>query len=238
MRIAAIDASTLVAGVALMEDDTLVYESSLRAGLTHSQTLMPMVESAFAMAGWTPDEVDIYAAVAGPGSFTGLRIGVSTVKGMTQAVGAKTVAVGTLEVLAMGVPCFSGLCVPLLDARREQVYTAAYAWEGDGLREVFPPAAMALQEWIGILDGQAGPILLCGDGMAAYGPQVREALGERVRLAPPHAVMQRPAACAVLARKKVLAGEARMPGELVPFYVRGSSALTIAQRKQGANGGV
>lgn len=233
MRIAAIDASTQVAGVALLEDDTLVFDASLRAGLTHSQTLMPLVEEAFAAAGWTPASVDVYAAVAGPGSFTGLRIGVSTAKGLAQAAGVQTAAVSTLEVLAMGIPGFSGLVVPILDARREQIYTAAYAWQDGAPREVLPPAAASLSEWIEVLREREDDIILCGDGMHAYGGKVRDALGDRVQLAPAHAVMQRAAACAVLAREKALRGETVPAAELLPIYVRGASALTIEQRKKG-----
>lgn len=233
MRIAAIDASTLSAGVALLEDDHLVYEAELQVGLTHSQTLMPMVEEAFAMAEWTPADVDVYAAVAGPGSFTGVRIGVSTVKGLAQAVGAKTIAVGTLEVLAMGVPCFGGLCVPLLDARREQVYTAAYAWQEDTVQEVLPPQALALEDWIEVLSQREENLVLCGDGAAAYGTRVKSALQGRVTLAPAHVMMQRPAACAVLARQKALRKETMEAEALLPIYVRGASALTIEERKRG-----
>ena len=133
MKILVLDASTKVASVALAEDGRLVYEVNLISEKTHSTRLMPMVEDAFESTGWSSSEIDVYGVVEGPGSFTGLRIGMATVKGLADAFDRPVTGVGTLDVLAMNIPFFTGITVPILDARRGEVYTAVFRWENEKL---------------------------------------------------------------------------------------------------------
>jgi tRNA threonylcarbamoyladenosine biosynthesis protein TsaB len=229
MKLLAIDTSGKVAGAALMEDGRLVCEANLMSGLTHSERLMPLVDGCFRLAGWRPGDIDVFAAVAGPGSFTGVRIGVSTVKGMAEATGKPVVAVNTLEALAASY-CGAGLNVaPLLDARREQVYCAAY---GSGLEELLPPDARALSALLQspVLAG-AGPVMFLGDGAEAYRGQIAAALGTRALFAPPHLMLQRAGAAAGLAWRKLTAGRTMDAAALLPEYLRKSSAEQVRERK-------
>ena len=230
MKIMALDASTQVASVALMEGDVLVQEASLNVGLTHSETLMRLAEQALSESGWVPGQIDAFAAVTGPGSFTGLRIGVAAVKGLAQAAGKPTVGVGTLETLAAGFPGFAGEMVCLLDARRGQVYAGVYRWQGPALVEVRAPEALPLEELLGQLGG--GPLALLGDGVAAHEGRLREALGDRAYFTPSHVRLQRASAAAYLAMQRLRAGQTLSPAALMPQYYRESSALTLAERQR------
>ena len=122
----AIDTSGPVAGCAVLKAGRIVHLTAMNHGLTHSETIMPAVDAALEGAGLRCGDVDVFAAVAGPGSFTGVRIGVCAAKGLAHAVGKPCVAVHALEALAMNFYGFDGLCCPILDARRGQVYCAAF----------------------------------------------------------------------------------------------------------------
>lgn len=222
MKLLALDTSTKVAGAALMEDGTLVCEANLATGLTHSERLMPLVDSCFALAGWQPGELDVIAAVAGPGSFTGVRIGVSTAKGMAEALGKPVVAVNTLEVLAASFIGFGGVIAPILDARREQVYCAVY---DAGLNVLLPPCAMKLAELLThpAITGAAA-LMFCGDGVPPNREAILGILGGRPQFAPPHLLLQRAGAAAWLAYAKAQAGQTMDASELLPDYLRKSSA--------------
>lgn len=229
MKLLALDTSTKVAGVALMEDGTLVCEANLNTGLTHSERLMPLADDCFRLAGWQPAELDAIAVVAGPGSFTGVRIGVSTAKGMAEALNKPVVAVNTLEVLAASFPGFSGVVVPILDARRDQVYCAVY--EGS-LNELLPPAPLALADLLGhpaIAGAEA--VMFCGDGVAPHRSAISEALGKKARFAPPHLMLQRAGAAAHLAWGKLMAEQTMDAADLQPIYLRKSSAEQVREKQ-------
>lgn len=230
MKVMALDASTKVASVALMENQTLVQEASLQVGLTHSETLMGLAEQALEGANWKAGDVDGFVAVVGPGSFTGLRIGVAAVKGLAQAAGKPVVEVGTLETLAAGLPGFAGDVVALLDARRGQVYAGVYRWENAALQEVRAPEALPLEDLLPQL-GQ-GSLALVGDGVAVHEARLREVLGERAFFTPPHTRMQRAAAAAYLGLQRLEAGQGHPAADLLPRYYRESSALTTAERQR------
>ena len=129
MRILAIDTSGPVASAAVWEDGVVRAEMVLNVGLTHSQTIMPAVDAVLRACDWTCADMDVFAAVAGPGSFTGVRIGVCAVKGMAHALAKPCVQVHALEALAMQARGFAGAICPILDARRDQVYSAAFRFE-------------------------------------------------------------------------------------------------------------
>jgi len=220
MKLLAIDTSTKVASAALYEDSTLVCCCDLMSGLTHSQRLMPLVQHCFELAAWQPADVDMFAVVRGPGSFTGVRIGVSAVKGMADALGKPVVAVDTLETLAAGLPYAAGIVVPLLDARRGQVYAAAYRWENGALTAVVPPCAMALTEFLQHSALQGQPLIFLGDGATANADTL--AAVENGTLAPPHARHQRAAAAGWLALSRL--HTAQSAAEVQPLYLRASQA--------------
>lgn len=232
MKLLAIDTSGKVAGAALMEDGRLVCETSLATGLTHSEKLMPLVDGCLRLAGWQPRDIDVFAAVAGPGSFTGVRIGVSTVKGMAEAAGKPVIALNTLEVLAASYFGTGLLAAPVLDARREQVYCAVY---DGGLNAVLPQEAMALSELLqSPVIAQANAIVFLGDGAAAYRGLIIAALGGKAVFAPPHLMLQRAGAAAWLAWRRAEASQMMDAAALLPEYLRKSSAEQVREQRLAA----
>ena len=164
MKILALDSSTTVASVALCEDETLLAEYTLNNGNTHSETLLPMIEAMLAHFGTTVDEIDLFAASTGPGSFTGVRIGTATLKGLAFAKDTPCIGVSTLEALAENAVALGGLVCPVMNARRSQVYTALFRSDGVRLERLMPDSAMSIEELDGILSEYGENVAFCGDG--------------------------------------------------------------------------
>ena len=221
MNVLAIDTSGPVAGCAVMVDGRVTYLAAMNRGLTHSETIMPAVEEALSASGLRCGEIDVFAAVAGPGSFTGVRIGVCAVKGLAHAAGKPCARVHALEALAMNYSGFDGLCCPILDARRGQVYCAAYDVK-DGLpTEAVAPDAAPLEDFIERLPRE-GRLVFVGDGVPAYGERVAALLGERAIIAPANLRdLRADAACVLAASRPEAWMEAR---RLTPIYLRAPQA--------------
>jgi len=168
LTILALDTSTATAGAAVMQDGTLLAESFLNNGLTHSHHIMSLCEQVVTGAGLRPCEIDVLGVAVGPGSFTGLRIGVSTVKALAKAMQAKVAAVDTLWALALQASVRPGLVVPILNARREQVYGAVYRAGRDDLECLVPSRPMMLKELLQQLPQWEGEPFFLGDGVTAY----------------------------------------------------------------------
>ena len=164
MLILALDSTAQVGSVALCQDETLIAEYTLNTGHTHSETLLPMVESVLKISGYTVDDVDLFACSVGPGSFTGVRIGVSTVKGLAFGKNKPCVCVSTLEAIAESVAVHNGLICPVMNARRSQVYTALFRSDGKDLVRLMPDSAMSIEELDGVLASYGEPVLFSGDG--------------------------------------------------------------------------
>ena len=164
MKILALDSSALVASVALCQDEKVLAEYTLNNGNTHSETLLPMVESILGFFGMTSADVDLFAVSAGPGSFTGVRIGAATLKGLAFASGKPCAEISTLEALAYNLRMHKGLICPVMNARRSQVYTALFRSDGKELQRLMPDSAMAISELDEILAGYSEEVALCGDG--------------------------------------------------------------------------
>lgn len=220
MNILGIDSSGPVASCAVMAGGRIAHSIALNHGLTHSEALMPAVEEAMRASGLTCADVDAFAAVAGPGSFTGVRIGVCTAKGLAHAAGKPCAAVHALEALAMNFFGF-GLVCPILDARRGQVYCALFD-TSDGLpRRVAPDDALPLGELLARLPEER-TVMFAGDGLEAHGQAILERRGARAMLAPPNLRdLRADAVCALAA----LRPEEWMPAaELRPIYLRAPQA--------------
>ena len=178
MRILAIDTSGPVASAAVWEDGVVRAEMVLNVGLTHSQTIMPAVDAVLRACDWTCADMDVFAAVAGPGSFTGVRIGVCAVKGMAHALAKPCVQVHALEALAMQARGFAGAICPILDARRDQVYSAAFRFEqGDLPQRILPDAAQSIGEFMDSLPAE-GALLFLGDGVNKYAGTIEARFGQ------------------------------------------------------------
>ena len=221
MNILAIDTSGPVAGCAVMKDGRIVHTVAMNHGLTHSQTIMPAVDGALSAAGLACAQIDVFAAVAGPGSFTGVRIGICAAKGLAHAVNRPCVAVNALEALAMNFYGFDGLCCPILDARRGQVYCAAFDMAGGAPRRALADDAVALEVFLERLPKDRR-LMFVGDGVPAHGEAVLCALGERAMLAPENLRSLRPdAACVLSALHTESWVEA---ARLRPIYLRAPQA--------------
>ncbi|MBE6577837.1 MAG: tRNA (adenosine(37)-N6)-threonylcarbamoyltransferase complex dimerization subunit type 1 TsaB [Ruminococcaceae bacterium] len=164
MKILALDSSALIASVALCEDGKLLSEYTLNNKNTHSETLLPMIESMLSHFSMTLSDIDLFAASAGPGSFTGVRIGAATLKGLAFGSEKPCVEVSTLEALACNLLGFEGLICPVMNARRSQVYTALFRSDGKTLTRLMDDSAMAISELDELLSKYEERVMLCGDG--------------------------------------------------------------------------
>ncbi len=220
MKILAVDTSSAVASAAIVEDDKLICECVLNNKLTHSQTIMPMIDYVFKASELKPQDIDIFAVANGPGSFTGLRIGVTTVKGLAHAEGKPVVGVNTLEALAYNLPFCPYIISPIMDARREQVYNAFYKVENGQIIEIAPPRAIALSDCLEELQGFGKQVIFLGDGVPVFKEKIKEVLGSLALFAPQTVNAQRASAVAEAAKNKQTVPYA----ELVPVYLRQSQA--------------
>ena len=225
MKILAIDSSGLVAGAAVMEDDRMTAEFTVNFKKTHSQTLMPMVDTVLKRLEIEPGEIDAVAVSSGPGSFTGLRIGAASAKGLAMALDKPVVSVPTLEALAYNLYGFRGLVVPIMDARREQVYTGIYEFdEENGLRTLMEGAAMAFSELMEKLNGIGREVCFLGDGVPVFKEYIDAHAQIRVSFAPNHLSHQRAGAVGALALKYFKEGKCCPAAEMRPIYLRKSQA--------------
>lgn len=164
MKILALDSSAVVGSVALCEDTRMIAHYTLNTGNTHSQTLLPMIESALKSAEWEIDDLDLLAVSQGPGSFTGVRIGIATVKGLAFGKNIPCAGVSTLEALAYNLRYYNGILCPVMNARRAQVYNALFACENGVLTRLCPDRAISIAELDGELVSMDQPVYLVGDG--------------------------------------------------------------------------
>lgn len=221
MNILAIDTSGPVAGCAVMRDDRIAQLIAMNQGMTHSETIMPAVDYALSNSGLTCKDIDVFAAVAGPGSFTGVRIGVCAAKGLAHGVNKPCVAIHALEALAMNYYGFDGICCPILDARRGQVYCAAFEMKSGMPQRVLEDDALPLNDFVARLP-EDRRLVFVGDGVSAYGEKLREILGDRALIAPENLRDIRSDAVCLLARAK--AGEYVPAHQLRPIYLRAPQA--------------
>mgnify|MGYP000859806213 FL=1 len=229
MLILAIDSATPVAGVALLDGNKLLKEEFSNYKKTHSQTLMPMIDRVLRECECSLDDLAAVAISAGPGSFTGLRIGMATAKGLCLASGKPLVTVATLDALAYNVHRSQDLVCPLLDARKQEVYTCFYDVSAALPRRLVEMSACSPAEFVEQALHLAhkygrGKILLLGDAYYPYEEYFQKALGEKLLVAAPHLMYPRAASIASLAMLKLEAGELENLFSLRPHYIRLSEA--------------
>ena len=227
MNIVAIDTSGPAASCAVMKDGAVVQLKVMNHGLTHSETIMPALEQAMRAAGLSCAEVDVFAAVAGPGSFTGVRIGVCAVKGLAHAWDRPCARVDALEALAMNFYGFDGLACPILDARRGQVYCAAFDMRAGLPQRVMDDGAMDLRALVEGLPKDRRIVFL-GDGLRVHALALRELLPEAL-IAPANLQdLHADAACVLAAARPETWIEARL---LTPVYLRAPQAERERERR-------
>jgi tRNA threonylcarbamoyladenosine biosynthesis protein TsaB len=226
MKILAIETATMLGGVALLDDSAgLIAEIRLNVETTHSERLMTCVDHILKQSSLTIADIDCFALSIGPGSFTGLRIGLSTVKGLSYATRKPVVTVPTLEAFALNFPyCKYPVCT-MLDARKNEVYAALFRWDGDGFKRLLHESALPVSKLADtIMQHIDDKVVLTGEGTLLYQEMIFEYLGERAIIASPEQMVPSPAHVATLGIKKALSGEFSELQNLVPFYIRRSEA--------------
>ncbi len=198
MKILALDSSGLVASVAIVTEDSMLAEYTVNYKKTHSQTLLPMLNEIVKMVDINMEEVDAIAVAAGPGSFTGLRIGSATAKGLGLALNKPVVAVPTLDGLAYNLYGTGQFVCPIMDARRNQVYTGIYDFKGNQLQVVKEQTAMAVEELIEEINKLGKEVIFLGDGTAVYGEIIAAKIKVPYSFAPVHLSRQRAGAIGAL----------------------------------------
>lgn len=217
MKLLAIDTSSRSASCAVVEDGVLLGEFYANVTLTHSCTILPMVQDLLARISLSLGDMDCFGVTVGPGSFTGLRIGLSAVKGMAHALGKPCVGVSTLEALAWNLqfPCE---IAPVLDARCAQVYTALFRWEGEALTRLAPDEAIAIKELETRLKNRETSVLLVGDGAELCYNSLRDKVP--CKLPSPALRFTRASSAALACERAFVWGETMSPAALSPAYLR------------------
>lgn len=222
MIVLAVDTSTWTGGVAVLKGDTVAAEIHVSTRKTHAKRLMYVIDSALKMAEMELDAVEAFAVTIGPGSFTGLRIGVSAVKGLAFATGRPVTGVSTLDVLVSQFPWYPNAVCPMLDARKGQIYTALYEWGPDGhWCKVLQDCAIDPGVWIGRIDR---PCLFVGDGSVIYHDVIDRGMGSLAQFAPACLQGIRASVVARVGVDQIRKGNAVDVTLLAPNYVRKSDA--------------
>lgn len=222
MKILAIETSTPVGSIAIVEGPLLKAQHILNISTTHNQRLLPGIDRILREVEWSLSDLDALAVSLGPGSFTGLRIGISVIKGLAWATGKPMAGVPTLDALAANVPFVSHPIYPVLDARKGEIYTALFRWNDKQILE-------RLTEYLAITpedlaDRISEKTVLVGDALLSYGDYLLRELGEQVVQAPPHLNIVQASSVAWLARQKLRLGIHLDVSSCTPLYVRPSEA--------------
>ncbi len=214
MRVLAVETSTLSGGAALLDDERVVGEYILDVRITHSERLMAAIDQLLSDAGWTARDLEGLAVTVGPGSFTGLRVGLSTVKGLALALAIPVAAVPTLDAMAAMLPYAALPVCPVLDARKREVYASLYRWDGLGMRRQWDYLAIAPDDLARRLDE---PVIVVGDGAESISSPFAR------RVEPPRRGPA-PAVVGALGHSRLAIGDTVAVAELVPIYLRPSEA--------------
>lgn len=231
MRILGIESSSLVASAAVVENEVTLAEYTVNYKKTHSQTLLPMIDEMMRLLDMEPSAVDAIAVSGGPGSFTGLRIGSATAKGLGLALKKPLIHVPTLDAMAYGLFGVSGLICPMMDARRQQVYTGIYRFE-ERFEIVMEQSALAVADLAERLNALGERVIFLGDGVPVYEKQLAETLTVPYCFAPAHVNRQRAASVAALGAVYFAEGKTETAAEHKPDYLRKSQAEREREEKE------
>jgi tRNA threonylcarbamoyladenosine biosynthesis protein TsaB len=232
LKVLAVDTSSTVAAVAIIENEVLLGEYFINNKKTHSQKLMPMIKELIDSLGLTPEEIDIYAAAVGPGSFTGLRIGVTSIKAMAYALNKHVISVSTLDALAYNNPVCNVIICPIMDARNNQVYTALYKLNEQPVRES-EYMALPIEDLIKVLIRTGENVCFVGDGVERHRDYLLNELGPKCSFAPHNLILNKASSVAQLALISAKSGKLESPVDMIPFYLRKSQAEQEFDRRNG-----
>lgn len=231
MKILGIDSSGMVAGAAVVADDIVLAEYNVNFKKTHSETLLPMIDEIVRMTELDLEEIDAIAVAAGPGSFTGLRIGSATVKGLGLALSKDIISVPTCHGLAYNLWGAKGLVCPIMDARRNQVYTGIYEFKDDELVVICEQKAVDIKDLLKELASMKKNVTFLGDGVPVYKDVIEENAAFDFKLAPAHMNRQRAASIAALGAVYYAKGMTEPAEEHHPIYLRKSQAEREREEK-------
>jgi len=229
MYILGIETATKTGGVAIVSENGVLAEYTLNIEVTHSERLMSTVDRVLKDTGFTLANIDGYGVSIGPGSFTGLRIGLSTIKGLVFATGKPVAAVPTLRALAWNIPFSRYPVCPLLDARKKEVYAALYRHNGRNAVQEIPEAVLSLAKLAGTITGD---VLFTGEGARLFAEDIQKIFGDRAYFAPLSSSVPSAASVAEIALMMLKGGERTDPDELVPMYIRRPEAEVAWEKRQ------
>ncbi len=227
MKILAVDTSSFPASVGICDDGVILGEYVIRNQRKHSQNIMVMIERLLSDLSVDISQIDVFAVTVGPGSFTGLRIGISTVRALAQAINKPVVAINTLKALAYNLSHWDGIIVPMLDARRDEVFTAAYEFKYGGIIEVTEPCVMTINEICEKYRGQR--TILLGDGVIMHH---EELINQGFDFAPSQLMETRASALCVATIDAISKGNLCSYNDVQPLYLRKSQAEREYERKK------
>ncbi len=229
IKILAVDSSSITGSVALCQGEALVAESLLNVRSTHSEKLLKQVDLLLGEAGWKLEDLDLLAVVTGPGSFTGLRIGVATIKGLAQVLNKPVVPVSSLQAIAMNLPLSPVPICAFLDARKKEVYSQLFEWHSvGGSVAINEPSVLSPER---LLKELSGEVALVGDGVLLYRHLIEDILADRAVLPVAIAHQLRAVNVSWLALQTWLAGSRRNAADLLPTYLRPSDAELNLSKK-------
>lgn len=235
MKLLALDSSGLVASVAVVEDENLVGEFTMNYKKTHSQTLLPMLDEMAKIIELDLSEIDAIAVAGGPGSFTGLRIGSATAKGLALALSKPIIQIPTVDALAYNLCGHRDIVCPLMDARRNQTYTGLYQFDGSRMKVIKEQCALDIKEIIAEINDIGKPAVFLGDGVPVFRRCIAEQCRVEYSFAPPHLNKQRAGAVAALAEQYYIEGKVIDAALHKPEYLRLSQAERERMEKEHAN---
>jgi tRNA threonylcarbamoyladenosine biosynthesis protein TsaB len=229
MHILGIETSTKTGSVAVISEDAVIAQYSLNIEVTHSERLMSTVDRVLTDTGISIKQIDGFAVAIGPGSFTGLRIGLSAVKGLALVTGKPIAAVPTLKALAWNLAYAAYPVCPLLDARKHEVYAALYMFEGSALAQVLSERVVSLAL---LADQISGKAIFTGEASHLFRTEILKLFGDRALFAPRASVLPSAAAIAEIGLAMIKNNEQADPDRLAPMYIRRPEAEVAWERKQ------
>lgn len=231
MKILALDTSTMMASCAVMDDTRVLGEYSISQEMSHSERIVPMIDEILKGLDMKIDDIDLYAVARGPGSFTGLRIGVATMKAFAHMFDKAIIGVATIEGLAFNLP-HNDIVVPMIDARRNRVYTGIYSWKVGKLHTIMKADALEIDELLDRLGKEYDNVTVNGDGSLLYREKIEKALGAKVNYSTMGLNYCRASSIGELALIKYNEGYRDDYYALVPDYLRKSQAERELEKKE------
>lgn len=232
MKLLAIDSSGLVASVGIVSESELIAEYTINYKKTHSQTLLPMIDTMVSMIDMDVNEIDGIVVAAGPGSFTGLRIGASTAKGLGLALNKPIISVPTVDALGFNLYKTTDIICPIMDARRNQVYTGLYEFVSEEYVTLAPQMAVEITDIADEVNKLGKSVIFLGDGVEVYKSKLEELLTVSYTFAPNHLLKQRAGALGTLGMLYYKQGKTVSADEFEPIYLRLSQAERELLEKQ------